>query len=271
MTSQSPLGKTTDFPQHYAPEQLFGIERVENRANLNIGSDLPFDGFDIWNAWELTWLGSNGIPRVACVELRVPAASPRIVESKSLKLYLGSFAMTRFKSDAELTELLCKDLAACVGASVEVRLLRPADTLGLQTEVLEGECLDDLAADYTITDVDPEQLKADGDRLVSDTLHSHLLRSLCPVTGQPDSGSVLIRYRGPAIDRQGLLRYIVSYRQHADFHENCVERMFVDLLQRCGPSELTVYARYQRRGGIDINPFRSNVETSVANTRLWQQ
>jgi 7-cyano-7-deazaguanine reductase len=271
MTRKSPLGKAADYPQRYSPEQLFPIARADNRAALGLGSSLPFHGADIWNAWELTWLNAQGTPQVACAEVRIPAKSPNIIESKSLKLYLSSFAMTSLESDEAVTETLRDDIAACAGTAVEVQLLRPDNMTGAATGQLAGDCLDGRPVSCKTWQVDSDLLQSNSNTIVRESLHSHLLRSLCPVTDQPDSGSVQINYRGPKIDRNGLLRYIVSYRQHNDFHENCVERMFVDILACCQPTELTVYARYQRRGGIDINPFRSNFETTAPNTRLWQQ
>jgi len=269
--TDSPLGETTPFPEHYAPEQLFAIPRAENRARLGLGKELPFDGVDIWNAWELSWLAANGQPRVATAEIRIPAGSPAIVESKSLKLYLGSFAMTQYASDADVRELIATDVGKIVGTPVDVRLDAVADTDGACSGQMPGESLDLEDVGCDAREVDTGLLSADADSVVTEELHSNLLRTLCPVTSQPDSGSVLIRYHGPQIDREGLLRYIVSYRQHQDFHENCVERMFVDIQERCRPGKLTVYARYQRRGGIDINPFRSNFESSPPNLRLWRQ
>jgi len=271
MTSESPLGQSAGFPQHYDPERLCPIERSNHRANIGLVSALPFHGTDIWNAWELTWLDLSGLPQIASVEIRVPANSRYLVESKSLKLYLSSLAMTRYVSEESVAATLRKDIGACVGAAIELRLYRPGETDGETTGQLAGDCLDSRPVQCETWQVDASLLGADAGKVVRESLHTHLMRSLCPVTGQPDSGSVQISYRGPRIDRDGLLRYLVSYRQHADFHENCVERMFVDLIERCSPTELTVYARYQRRGGIDINPFRSNFETEAPNTRLWQQ
>lgn len=271
MTDESLLGKPADYPQQYSPEQLFAIERAANRVAMGLGSALPFHGVDIWNAWELTWLDAAGRPQVATAEIRVPADSPNIVESKSLKLYFSSLAMTPFASIEAVANTLSTDIAACIGAAVELQLYSPDETTAAATGQMPGDCLDGRSVSCDTWQVDAELLRSSADAFVTESLHSHLLHSLCPVTGQPDSGSVLINYHGPRIDRDSLLRYIVSYRQHADFHENCVERMFIDLVEHCAPEQLTVYARYQRRGGIDINPFRSNFETAAPNTRLWQQ
>ena len=266
-----PLGKTTSYRDHYAPEVLCPIERHDNRGRIGIGAELPFSGVDLWNAWDLIWLGDDGQPRAATAEIGIPAQSPCIVESKSMKLYLGSFAMSKHASAEAVRELLAKDLGECAGAAVAVRVETLDATQDPVVQRLPGESLDRLAVPCSDWQVDPALLDADVGTVVSEALCTDALRSLCPVTGQPDLGSVLVRYRGPKIDRQGLLRYIVSYRCHQDFHENCIERMFVDIQDRCGPEALTVYARYQRRGGIDINPFRSNFEAAAPNLRLWRQ
>jgi 7-cyano-7-deazaguanine reductase len=194
-----------------------------------------------------------------------------MIESKSLKLYLNSFAMTHYVSAEDVVETIEQDLSECAGADVDVTLRRVLLTDDMQVGRLPGDCLDSIRVTCDAQAVDPGLLHANPDEVVSEALHSHLLRSLCPVTSQPDSGSVLISYKGPRIDRDGLLRYIVSFRQHEGFHESCVEQMFIDIMERCEPEQLTVYARYQRRGGIDINPFRSNHEDEAPNTRLWRQ
>lgn len=271
MNEEMPLGRETNYPDHYSPELLFGIKRSQPRAALNLGPVLPFHGTDIWNAWELTWLDTEGMPRCAIAEIRVPADSPGLIESKSLKLYLNSYSMTSFASAEDVAESLESDLSALTGSDVSVQLRPPSAAGDAKFDCLPGRCLDDARISCSATAVDPELLRADPNHLVSEDLHSHLLRSLCPVTAQPDSGSILVSYEGPRIDHAALLRYIVSYRQHADFHETCVERIFVDILERCRPGKLGVYARYQRRGGIDINPFRSNFESEVPNIRLWRQ
>ncbi len=264
-----PLGHDTDYPDKYAPEVLRPIPRSESRHALGIAGDLPFRGVDIWNAWELTWLGPGGRPEVATAEIVVPADSPNIIESKSLKLYLNSFAMTSVESDIEDT--IRKDLSGCAGDDVAVRVLPLARNEFRRVSRLAGDCIDTLDVRCSDSEVDPGLLHANTFQVASEDLYTHLLRSLCPVTAQPDTGSLQISYRGPKIDRAGLLRYIVSYRQHSDFHESCVERIFVDLMERCNPEALTVYARYQRRGGIDINPCRSTSTGRPLNLRLWRQ
>ena len=266
-----PLGRETDYPQTYAPEVLCPIPRADSRTVLGLGEPLPFSGVDIWNAWDLTWLSPNGQPRVATAEFRVPAESPNIIESKSLKLYLGSFAMSSFASENAIAECIERDLAACAGAPVKVTVEPVADNESRSAARLAGACIDELDASCSDWDVDARLLRAETSEIVHEDLHTHLLRSLCPVTAQPDIGSLQISYRGPRIDRKGLLRYVVSFREHNDFHEACIERMFVDLMRRCGCDELTVQARYQRRGGIDINPIRSNAGEKPLNLRLWRQ
>ena len=271
MIQKNPLGQATVYPDHYSPDLLYAIARIDARNALGLEADLPFHGTDIWNAWELTWLDNHGLPQVATAEISVSADSVNLVESKSLKLYLGSFAMTGFKSAADVAEVITRDLTACTGADVYVVIDGPSAPDSAVVARMPGHCIDNMIVACDTYEVTQDFLGSDAGELVAEDLHSDLLRSLCPVTGQPDIGSVLVSYRGPRIDREGLLRYIVSYRQHNDFHETCVERMFMDIRERCGAEQLSVYARYQRRGGLDINPFRSNFEAMTPNTRLWRQ
>lgn len=271
MTNESPLGRKVDYPDRYSPGLLYAVPREEGRRPLQLGTGLPFGGTDILNAWELTWLDTSGIPRCATAEIRIPAESPALIESKSLKLYLNSFAMSEYASPEDLAEIIEQDLSAAAGTDVGVTLRRYP---GPDTPVpvrLQGRTLDTERGRCDAAEVDPSLLRADPDDAVTEVLHSDALRSLCPITGQPDLGSVLVAYRGPRIDPGGLLRYIVSFRRHRAFHEACVERMFVDIFRRCHPERLTVYGRYLRRGGIDINPFRSNHETEAPNLRLARQ
>ncbi|PWK92289.1 NADPH-dependent 7-cyano-7-deazaguanine reductase QueF [Fulvimonas soli] len=254
----SPLGKATVYADRYDPALLFPIPRAPKRAELGLHGALPFRGVDVWNAYELSWLDARGKPRVALAEFRVPADSPNIVESKSFKLYLNGFAQERVADEEALAATLARDLSAAAGAPVGVALHAPS-ARGLPFADLDGDSIDALELD--LDDYGPPKaghLRADASAAeVEETLVSDLLRSNCPVTGQPDWGSVQIRYRGAPIDRAGLLRYLVSFRTHSEFHEQCVERIFVDVMARCAPRELSVYARYTRRGGLDINPFRS--------------
>ena len=268
----SSLGRAVAAPTRYAPELLFAIARAGQRAALGIGSALPFHGVDIWNAYELSWLDLRGKPCVALATLRVPAGSPQLIESKSLKLYLGSFGFERIERD-DLGARIEADLSGAAGAPVTVALSDPgALTEALALAELAGESLD--ALELEIDHYGPPRddfLTADAQVTVTETLTSALFKSNCPVTGQPDWASVQVRYRGPRIDNAGLLRYLVSYRDHSDFHEACVERIFVDLLARCAPVELSVYARYTRRGGLDINPYRSTGSEAPANPRGSRQ
>lgn len=266
------LGKAADYPTAYDPTLLFPIARADNRTALGLSDAPPFHGIDIWNAYELGWLDARGKPRVAMAEFRVPADSPKLIESKSFKLYLGSLAQHRVASSDALRALLASDLSQAAGAAVSV-MLTPVTASNLQFAALPGEVIDDLpCAIEHYGPPRPELLQHDTETVVEEALVSHLLRSNCPVTGQPDWGSVQISYRGPRIDRAGLLRYLVSFRQHSDFHEHCVERIFIDVLQHCAPAQLSVYARYTRRGGLDINPWRSNRRgVEPGNPRLLRQ
>jgi len=256
----SPLGRATAYRSDYAPELLFPIARQQKRDELGIAPDaLPFSGEDLWNAYEISWLGPRGKPVVAIGEFRVPAASPRLIESKSLKLYLNSFNQTRFADLATVERTLAADLSGAAGAPVQVLIHDLQCGPQRRYALPEGFCLD--AQDIEVSRYAPQAglLSADHSREVTDELlYSHLLKSNCLVTGQPDWGTVFIRYSGAAIGHEGLLRYVISFREHNEFHEQCVERIFTDILRDCAPRELAVWARYTRRGGLDINPFRTN-------------
>lgn len=271
MSAKLPLGERSAQPDVYAPEVLYPMPRRDGRDRLGIRGALPFRGEDLWNAWELTWLDRAGKPCVATAAFRVPADTPNLVESKSLKLYLNSLAMTRFASVDEVTSVIADDLSRVAAGRVIVELFPPAAPAQSTVTALPGDCIDPVETSCDAWEVDPSLLRAADADVVSEELHSHLLRSNCPVTGQPDMGSVLVRYHGPRIDRGSLLRYLVSYRRHNAFHESCVERMFMDIKARCRPARLSVYARYTRRGGIDINPFRTDFEDTAENLRLWRQ
>ena len=267
---QSPLGSGTVYVNRYDPELLYPIERNLNWKAKGIErTSLPFRGVDIWNAYELSWLDSRGKPVVRLGEFRISANSTHIIESKSFKLYLNSYNLTRFGSQEEVVAHLTQDLSRAAGAPVTVKLSSPQDAV--QVAKLEGSCIDDLQIDVEHYRPEPKLLTCTNE-MVTETLVSHLLKSNCPVTGQPDWGSLQIRYRGAQIDRKGLLAYIVSYREHGDFHEQCVENIFMDIWQRCRPEKLSVYARYVRRGGLDINPYRSSLaDENVPNPRLARQ
>ncbi len=266
----NPLGRHADFPTTVDPAILFPIARAEGRATLGLdAAALPFKGVDLWTAWELSWLDARGKPCIAVAELQVPCASPNLVESKSLKLYLNGYAMARFDNADAVRARIAQDVSACVGAHVGVGLLRRADFEELEVGEFAGEPLDDLqldVADYAPPRADHLCARA-GASVIRESLVTHAFRSCCPVTGQPDWASVQVRYRGRAIEHAGLLRYLVSFRDHPDFHEACVERMFVDIRQRCAPLELRVYARFLRRGGIDINPWRATSDLAAPVSR----
>lgn len=259
--SLSPLGKTTAYASHYAPELLFPIARQLKRDELGITADaLPFSGEDLWNAYELSWLNPSGKPVVAVGTLRVPANSPNLIESKSLKLYFNSFNQTVFQSTAEASATIERDLSAAAGAPVRIDLHPLHEAPQANITYPAGILLDtqDIICDtYQPT---PALLSAVDGPAVEETLYSHLLKSNCLVTGQPDWAMVVIRYRGKGINRAGLLRYLVSFRGHNEFHEQCVERIFCDITRHCSPEALAVHARYTRRGGLDINPFRTSGE-----------
>lgn len=255
----SPLGKSTSYRSDYAPELLFPIARQAKRDELGLTGTLPFFGVDIWNAYELSWLNSRGKPQVAIARVTAPADSPSIIESKSLKLYLNSLNQTRLAGPDALLELLRRDLSAGFGAPVQIALTLQEAFSTLAMGELDGLLLDRLDVEITQYSPAPLLLKAaHGEAPVEETLVSHLLKSNCLVTGQPDWASVQIQYAGPQIEQESLLKYLIGFREHNEFHEQCVERIFVDILRQCAPQKLAVYARYTRRGGLDINPWRSN-------------
>jgi 7-cyano-7-deazaguanine reductase len=270
----SPLGRATDYPDRYDASLLFAVPRAPQRAALGIQGNLPFSGCDVWNAYEITWLDLQGRPRLAIGEFRVRVESPAMVESKSLKLYLGSFAQEPLASATVLGERIATDLSRVCGDEVAVALTPGATfeaAVPSRVASTRTESIDETDVTIEASHPDPALL-AHAEAPIDESLCSSLFRSTCPVTGQPDYADVFIRYRGPRIDRAGLLRYLVSFRRHAAFHEACVERIFVDIANRCRPERLSVYARFMRRGGIDINPFRSNVELAPPdNMRTTRQ
>ena len=256
--SDSPLGRAARYPEQYDPRLLYAVDRADQRKLLAFGDALPpFVGVDLWTAYELSWLDGAGKPQVAIATFAVGADSPRLVESKSMKLYLAGFNLTRFGGDFAVREALARDIGAAVGAAVDVTLT-PLD-VGRAPALADfaGTCID--GAPIAMPDDEPVPgALSTGTDVRDETLYSRLFRAVCPVTGQPDYACVQIGYRGPAIDRPGLLRYLVSYRRHPGFHEHCVEQIFADVWHRCRPQQLSVYARFTRRGGIDINPWRSS-------------
>ncbi|EIX9441191.1 NADPH-dependent 7-cyano-7-deazaguanine reductase QueF [Klebsiella pneumoniae] len=267
------LGKSTDYRDTYDASLLQGVPRSLNRDPLGLHADnLPFHGADIWTLYELSWLNGKGLPQVAVGHVELPDTSLNLVESKSFKLYLNSFNQTRFASWQDVAETLTRDLCACAQGKVKVSLYRLDELEGQPIARLHGTCIDDqdIEIDNYQFSADYLQGAASG-KIVEETLVSHLLKSNCLITHQPDWGSVQIQYRGAKIDREQLLRYLVSFRHHNEFHEQCVERIFNDILRFCQPESLSVYARYTRRGGLDINPWRSNGDFSPAIGRLARQ
>lgn len=267
-----PLGKISEHVELYTPSLLVGIPRAGTREELGLKEDLPFIGEDVWNAYEVSWLNSDGKPVVALATCHIPCSSVNIVESKSFKLYLNSFNQTVFKNVQNVTKTIEADLSLTVQAPVlvELHILEPNYRADFGS--FSGKCLDGLPVKITEYQPNPDLLSVDESKeLVFETLYSHLLRSTCPVTGQPDWGSVMIRYRGRPIDHDSLLKYIISFRGHQGFHEQCIERMFLDIMDRCQPEQLTIDGRYVRRGGLDINPFRTNTSETPERLRLVRQ
>ena len=278
--SRSELGKTSAYAAHYDASLLFPISRQAKRHEIGVGTQPLFMGADIWTAYELSWLNAKGKPQVALAHLTVPCDSPNIIESKSLKLYLNSFTDTRLQGQDHglhaITELISHDLSDTAGARVSVRI----EVFPLPTErdarpliaTFDGVSLDRLDIECSHYTPAPQLLRTLNELPIEETLHSDLLKSNCLVTGQPDWGSVQIAYYGQPIDHAGLLQYIVSFRNHNEFHEHCVERLFMDIWTRCEPTRLSVYARYTRRGGVDINPYRTSFPGVLpVNVRLARQ
>ena len=270
MNGDLPLGKRVAFPRRRAPSVLRGVDRTPARAAIGVGERLPFAGEDVWNGYELSWLAPSGLPRIGVVTVRVPCDSPRIVESKSLKLYLGGFAQTTFAQASDLRAVVASDLTGVAGAEVAVAISAPAEVAAIGD--FHGFCLDALEPRIAHYEVTPELLT--GARLGAcgtDAAYTHLFRSVCPLTGQPDHGSVYMAWRGRLLRRAGLLAYLVSYRTSAGFHEDTVERIFADLLRATAAKELLVEGRFLRRGGIDINPWRATSPRPPPAIRLVRQ
>ncbi|QHE75339.1 NADPH-dependent 7-cyano-7-deazaguanine reductase QueF [Hydrogenophaga sp. PBL-H3] len=276
---QSQLGQTSAYVDRYDAGLLFPLPRETKRREIGITGSVPFLGADLWTAFELSWLNPRGKPQVALAHITVPCESTHIVESKSFKLYLNSFNNTAFASADAVRDCIRADVSAAIWhggplqSSAGVKLLLPEQLEREKVQELEGLCVDRLDVECTRYQPAPELLTAAFDeKPVDEILVSHLLKSNCLVTGQPDWGSVQISYSGPQIDQAGLLQYIVSFRNHNEFHEQCVERIYMDVLARCKPTKLAVYARYTRRGGLDINPWRtSHPQSPPANVRTARQ
>ncbi|MEQ5833481.1 NADPH-dependent 7-cyano-7-deazaguanine reductase QueF [Marinobacter sp. NFXS9] len=267
----APLGKSSEYPQHYAPELLFPVPRLDNRQRIGLEDGRwPWFGGDVWQAWELSWLRPNGVPAVAWGIFRIPAASPFLIESKSFKLYLNSLNQATFSDPSQVIELVERDLSSASGAAVTCELYSVDETAHIAPRPSGYELIDDEPIEVVGYEPCPGKLIAEGE-VVTESLCSHLLKSNCPVTGQPDWGTLLIHYTGPKIDRASLLHYVVGFRQKQDFHEHCVETVFTDLMAYCKPESLTVSAHYTRRGGLDINPWRSTEASAPAMVRLIRQ
>lgn len=271
MLTDSPLGQPTLYIEKYSADLLFPISRSLGRDKIGLIKNLPFHGVDLWNGYELSWLDLKGKPLIALIVLEYAAESANIVESKSLKLYFNSFNQTHFDCMESVKMVIQSDLTKVIGLPVSVNLYSPNQFVENILIEFDGTCLDNLDIETNCYLVDPSLLKNESEEYVEETLYSNLLKSNCLATGQPDWGSILIRYKGPKINEKGLLKYIISYRNHQGFHEHCVEQIFNDILNRCNPSKLTVFARYTRRGGLDINPFRSNFENAPKNLRQMRQ
>jgi 7-cyano-7-deazaguanine reductase len=264
------LGRHTPAPQEYSPDILHAIPRKLARDKLQIAENLPFHGVDLWHAYEISWLDQTGKPAVFVGKFSVPAQSPNIVESKSFKLYLNSLNSTRFPSVEQAHSTIVTDISAAAGDNVSLELLAVDDD-SLQGSELAGESLDSLAVSSIPCEPHKDQLQVQSGHIIEEMVYSHLLRSLCPVTGQPDWATLWIHYGGTAIEHSSLLEYIISYRNHQEFHEQCVERVFQDLKISCEPTFLHVQAFYTRRGGLDISPFRSTDSNALPRPRLARQ
>lgn len=262
------LGKTTSHPDEYSANHLFAIPRAESREEFGLNSQLPFIGVDIWNAYELSWLNLKGKPHVAVATIEINASSKNLIESKSLKHYLNSFNMSKFSSKEIVAETIQKDLKKAVEGEVFVKI--STDFSGKSLDQPPGICIDHLDITCVAYTPKPSYLITNNQE-VAEIVYSNILRTNCPVTGQPDWATLIIDYSGKQIDHHGLLNYIVSYRKEAGFHENCVERIFIDTMNRCKPEKLSVYGNFTRRGGIDINPFRSSHSEKGRVFRLYRQ
>ena len=273
-----PLGESSQYAEGYSPNRLFPMPRVEGRSAVELAGVLNWYGQDVWTGYEFSWLNERGKPEVAVLRLTVAAESSHIVESKSMKLYLNGYAQTRFASASKVRDRLAEDLSHAFGGAVVVELVALAEP-SLGVSELTGYCLDELEVEITDYQRNPDLLvlaatqgaKQTKETLVTQVLTTHLFRSLCPVTAQPDWASVIVSYSGAAIDQAGLLKYLVSYRQHQAFHETTVERIYADIWERCRPEKLSVSGRFLRRGGLDISPTRSSESQLMDMSRLSRQ
>ena len=267
------LGQKTEYASQYDRTLLQPVPRALNRDGLGITQNQPFTiGADIWTAYEISWLNEKGLPQVAIADIYLDYQSQNLIESKSFKLYLNSFNQSKFADFNAVQQTMQRDLSECAQGDVKVRLNPVAIYDSQKIDHLQGDCIDEQDIEITSYEFNADWLKdCVSDEIVEEKLVSHLLKSNCLITNQPDWGTLYIHYVGKKIDHEKLLRYVVSFRQHNEFHEQCVERIFCDLMHYAKPEKLTVYARYTRRGGLDINPFRSNFENLPENLRLARQ
>lgn len=272
ISNESELGKKSDYESAYNPNRLYPIPRAAKRQEIGINSDkLPFYGCDCWNHYEVSWLNDKGKPMVGIAEIIYDCCSPKLIESKSLKLYFNSFNNTKISSIDALESMVKRDLEKRIEIDVVVRIVTLDKANAFNIQAPKGESIDELDVECSVYLVEPAFLEVENEE-INETLYSDLLKSNCLVTNQPDWGSVQISYTGKKINREGLLKYLVSFRNHNEFHEQCIERIFVDIMNQCKPTSLTVYGRYTRRGGLDINPYRSTEQTAFAgNLRLIRQ
>lgn len=267
------LGQKTEYASQYDRTLLQPVPRALNRDGLGITQNQPFTiGADIWTAYEISWLNEKGLPQVAIADIYLDYQSQNLIESKSFKLYLNSFNQSKFADFNAVQQTMQRDLSECAQGDVKVRLNPVAVYDAQKINHLQGDCIDEQDIEISSYEFNANWLKdCVSDEIVEEKLVSHLLKSNCLITNQPDWGSLHIHYVGKKINQEKLLRYVVSFRQHNEFHEQCVERIFCDLMHYAKPEKLTVYARYTRRGGLDINPFRSNFENLPENLRLARQ
>ena len=268
------LGKATEYKCHYDSSLLQSVPRSLNRNELSLkANNLPFYGVDLWNIYELSWLNKKGKPMVATGVVKVPFDSEFLIESKSFKLYLNSFNQSQFESIETVQNTLKSDLSACANKPVEVTINATLDNINDQLGTFNGINLDELDIEISEYHLSPSILEnISSTEIVTESVYSHLLKSNCLITSQPDWASIEVSYTGKKLDHEKLLKYLISFRQHNEFHEQCVERIFCDLMTYASLTSLTVYARYTRRGGLDINPIRSTEKVfKISNTRLLRQ
>lgn len=259
----SPLGKASPFPARYDPSLLYALPRSIARKDIGIGGRLPFAGLDLWTCYELTWENSAAVPQVAVCRLKIPCDSPNLIESKSLKLYLNSLSAAKYSEPSELGCTIKEDLQRILHAEIEIEILLTEKWSSLQIQEASGILLDKLTPRKISKSRDAKLLKTE-DETAQESLYSNLFRTFCPVTGQPDWGSVMITYSGRKLEPLGLFEYLLSLRQHQGFHEECAELIFVDLMEICRPEKLQVQLNFTRRGGIEINPLRHTLGYSSA-------